>query len=226
MYTKSFCIAGAIANKIRQVIAFADPYESEKHRRCKMSCYKHTIYEIIPAASYKIIKNCPGCGHKTIYVNTDRFRVNANGSQIDVWLIYQCGYCGNTYNLSIYKRMRQGCLNQEEYGRFLSNDKDLALEYGTSKELFAENKAEIARNQIDYDIKLIGEEPAEGNDIITIYNPGAIRVRVEKALSGILDMTGSRIKRLMRDEVINCTCKNIGTKTEIVIKTHMVRTEA
>lgn len=191
-----------------------------------MSCYKHTIYEIIPVSSYKIIKNCSGCGHKTMYVNTNRFRVNANGSHIDVWLIYQCGYCGNTYNLSIYKRKRQGYLNQEEYGRFLSNDKDLALEYGTSKELFADNKAEIVWNQIDYDIKLIGEEPAEGNDIITIYNPCSIRVRVGKALAGILDMTGSRIKRLMRDKVLNCTCKNIGTKTDIIIKEHIIRTEA
>lgn len=79
--------------------------------------YCKKIYKIPPKTSYKIIRNCAGCGEKSDYINTERFRVNANGNKIDVWLIYQCEKCKYTYNLTVYERINPKLI-KEKYEKF------------------------------------------------------------------------------------------------------------
>ncbi len=53
--------------------------------------YLNTIeYRISPVRALKIARNCSGCGRKTFFVSTGQFRINANGSLVDIWLVYQC----------------------------------------------------------------------------------------------------------------------------------------
>ena len=40
------------------------------------------------------------------HVCTGKFRVNANGRRIDVWLIYRCANCGKKLNVTIHSRVR------------------------------------------------------------------------------------------------------------------------
>lgn len=93
--------------------------------------------------SYKIFRKCGKCGCKKNYINTKRFRVNANGNRVDIWLIYQCEKCKHTYNLPIYERIRPTAIDRQEYELFLANDEELAEIYGVDKQLFAKNKAVI-----------------------------------------------------------------------------------
>ncbi len=79
---------------------------------------------------YKIIHKCGHCGKKMAFVNTGRFRVNANKNKLDVWLIYQCGKCRHTLNVPIYERMAAGRMPEELYEKFLENDPALAARYG------------------------------------------------------------------------------------------------
>ncbi len=95
--------------------------------------------------SFKILYSCGGCKRKTQFVNTKRFRVNANGNKLDVWLIYQCEKCKHTKNLTIYERRKPGKILPEEYERFLANDEELAEEYGQDSNFFARNKVEIVK---------------------------------------------------------------------------------
>jgi hypothetical protein len=93
--------------------------------------------------SYKVIRKCSGCGRKTTFINSNKFRVNSNGNRIDVWLIYQCKKCKHTYNLTIYERVKKDSLSYELYTSFLDNDEALAREYGRDKSIFVKSKAEI-----------------------------------------------------------------------------------
>ncbi len=97
--------------------------------------------------SFKILYSCGGCKRKTQFVNTKRFRVNANGNKLDVWLIYQCEKCKHTKNLTIYERRKPGKISPEEYERFLANDEELAEEYGRDMEFFARNKVEVVKGK-------------------------------------------------------------------------------
>ena len=71
-----------------------------------MSYLKKMEYKIVLRDSFWVIRNCPKCGRKTYFVNTKKFRVNANGNKLDVWLIYQCEECKHTLNISIYERQK------------------------------------------------------------------------------------------------------------------------
>lgn len=44
-----------------------------------MSYLRKLEYTVIPEESFHIIRNCSGCGCKTVFHNTNSFRVNANG---------------------------------------------------------------------------------------------------------------------------------------------------
>ena len=87
-----------------------------------MSYLTKIEYEIIPTESFSVIRNCSGCGIKMHYINTKRFRVNANGNKLDVWLIYQCEKCKHTLNLTIYERRTATSIPKEEYQRLLGNN--------------------------------------------------------------------------------------------------------
>lgn len=93
--------------------------------------------------SPKVYHKCGGCGKKQEFINSCRFRVNANGNRVDVWLIYRCKKCKHTWNLTIYERKRPSSINSEEYGLFLENDEELALKYGRNMGFLKKNNAEI-----------------------------------------------------------------------------------
>lgn len=58
-----------------------------------MSYLTKIEYEIALNDSLSVIWGCSKCGAKTRFRNTKKFRVNANGNKLDVWLIYQCENC-------------------------------------------------------------------------------------------------------------------------------------
>ncbi len=50
----------------------------------------------------KVYHRCGGCGKKQEFINSGKFRVNANGNRVDIWLIYRCKKCKHTWNLAVY----------------------------------------------------------------------------------------------------------------------------
>lgn len=78
-----------------------------------------------------VTHKCPRCGRKTLFVNTGRFRVNANKNRLDVWLIFQCEKCRRTLNVPIYERVPVQKIPHSLYERFLDNDGKLAAAYGS-----------------------------------------------------------------------------------------------
>ena len=115
-----------------------------------MSYIKKIEYEVVPQESFSVIRNCPGCGVKTNYRNTKRFRVNANGNRLDVWLIYQCEKCKHALNLTVYERQKAAIIPKDEYQHFLSNDEETAEKYGMNFDFFCIIKGEDDMDDITY----------------------------------------------------------------------------
>lgn len=118
-------------------------------------------YEIIPRECFSVIRNCSGCGQKSHFINTRKFRVNANGGKADIWLIYQCENCRHTLNLTIYERLKVSSIPEEEYKCFLGNDEELAEKYGKDIQFFRKNRAEVDFERLPYEIVLLHN--AKGN---------------------------------------------------------------
>lgn len=93
--------------------------------------------------SIKVYHRCGGCGKKQEFVNSGKFRVNANGNCIDVWLIYRCKKCKHSWNLTIFERIKPSRIDSEDYELFLSNDEDLASRYGNDICFLKKNNAEF-----------------------------------------------------------------------------------
>lgn len=168
-----------------------------------MSYLRKIEYEMIPGDSFSVIRGCAKCGRKTHFVNTGKFRVNANGNQLDVWLIYQCEECKHTLNLAIYERQKVSSIPKEEYQRFLDNDEELALRYGADMRLFQKNKAEVDVERVSVTFTTLreteenGESSRLGNKVmITIYNPLGLKIRLEKQIAMVLGLSRSQVKRM------------------------------
>lgn len=171
-----------------------------------MSYSKKIEYEIVPNESFTVIRNCSGCGMKARYKNTKKFRVNANGNKLDVWLIYQCEKCKHTFNLTIYERQRPAAVPEEEYERFLSNDEELAEKYGKNFPFFKKNKAEVDSENVNYQFVKVqeteGEKSGEQRTLIIIHNPYGLKIRSEKQIAEVLGLSRSHVKKLIEQETI------------------------
>ncbi len=95
------------------------------------------------AESFKVYHRCGGCGKKQEFLNSGKFRVNANGNRVDVWLIYRCKKCKHSWNLTIYERKKPAKIAPQEYELFMENDAELARQYGNDIEFLKRNNAEL-----------------------------------------------------------------------------------
>lgn len=166
-----------------------------------MSYLKKIEYEIIPKDSFWVIRSCPKCGRKTHFKNTKKFRVNANGNKLDIWLIYQCEECKHTLNLAIYERQKVSSIHKGEYQSFLDNNEQLAEKYGKNMQLFRKNKADIDFDRLSYDF-VKRHESTESRDfgeqmVITINNPYQLKLRPEKQIAEVLGLSRSQVKNLL-----------------------------
>lgn len=170
-----------------------------------MSYLKKYQWELIPENLPIVKRNCPKCNEKAHYINSEKFRVNANKNNIDIWLIYQCEKCKSTWNMTIYERMKPYEINKYEYERFLSNDKELAREYAFNLSIYNKNKAEVILEHVNY--KLIQEKLEayyinENELVIEIVCKYPIELRVDKLLSDKLGLSRSKIKNMHKKGVI------------------------
>lgn len=163
-----------------------------------MSYLKKIEYEIVLKESFWVLRNCPKCGRKTYYTNTKKFRVNANGNKLDVWLIYQCAECKHTFNIAIYERQKVSSIPKREYQCFLNNDEQLAEMYGKNVQLFRKNKVIIDFEKVNYDFIKLHETMEYGDfveqAVIAVNNPYQLKIRPEKQIAEILELSRSQVK--------------------------------
>lgn len=166
-----------------------------------MSYFRKIEYELVLKDSFWMIRNCPECGRKTHYRNTKKFRVNANGNKVDIWLIYQCEECKHTLNLAIYERKTVSSIPKEEYQCFLDNKEQLAEMYGQNMQLFRTNKAVIDFERLQFDLVKLHETVESGGSgkqtIITVKNPCQIRMRLEKQIALALGLSRNQVKSML-----------------------------
>lgn len=174
-----------------------------------MSYLRKIEYELVLKDSLWIIRSCPTCGRKTHYINTKKFRVNANGNKLDIWLIYQCVECKHTLNLAIYERRKVSSIPNEEYQCFLDNDEQLAEMYGKNMQLFRTNKADIDFDRLHYGLAKLHEtieSSGFGEQVIVmVKNSCQMKIRPEKQIAMVLGLSRSQVKSLLEKGEIELT---------------------
>lgn len=178
---------------------------------------------IKPVEGQRIVRNCSKCGGKATYINTENFRVNANGNAVDVWLIYQCEKCKTTYNLSVYERVRPKSIQREEYDRYMRNDKDLAWKVSYTPSILKANHVEVDSSGVNYELVVREENSGEldWNEVqesqILIENPYQLRIRFDRILSEMLGLSRTEVKRNYENGTLEQVLDNPDKEGNLVV---------
>lgn len=193
-----------------------------------MSCLKKHQWELVPENLPVVKRNCPKCNEKTNYISSEKFRVNANKNNLDIWLIYNCEKCKSTWNMTIYERIKPHSINKQEYEKFLSNHRELAREYAFNLGVYSKNKAEVILDNINY--KLIQRESEayyikENELVIEVACRYPIEVRVDKLLSDSLGISRSKIKDMHKKGIIfiNDDKNSLNVKVRHGMEIHVLK---
>ncbi|WP_367568950.1 DUF1062 domain-containing protein [Lacrimispora sp.] len=181
-----------------------------------MSLHVQKQWIITPSRLPSVIRRCPKCGIKTEFKNSRKFRVNANGRLIYIWLIYRCSKCETSWNMTVWERVEASRLDEEEYRGFLSNDPVLAEKYGNDQALFARNKAETMAEKSEYSIEerdTLFPCSLEYQMEVQIKVPAGFDLRVDALLVRQLGASRNKVKSWCEKELVSNQGQLLSPKT-------------
>jgi len=68
---------------------------------------------------------CPDCRSESATAGEGRFRVNANGKLLDVWLLVRCVSCNRTSKLTVHERVPARSFNPADLDGYRASDPEL-----------------------------------------------------------------------------------------------------
>ncbi|TVZ04964.1 DUF1062 domain-containing protein [Trebonia kvetii] len=92
-----------------------------------MSSQPHTVLPWVVRRTRLplLTMRCAGCRSESATAGAGRFRVNANGKLLDVWLLVRCVSCDRTSNLTVHERAPVGSFDPAELHGYHVNDPEL-----------------------------------------------------------------------------------------------------
>lgn len=92
-----------------------------------MSSQPHTVLPwVVRRTRLPLLSlRCLNCRSESATTGQGRFRVNANGKLLDVWLLVCCVSCSRTSKLTVHERVPVGSFDPAELDGFCANDSEL-----------------------------------------------------------------------------------------------------
>lgn len=154
----------------------------------------HVVWRVIPHGAPSAQRHCTRCAAARAFTPTQNFRVNAQQKRVDVWLIYRCSACDETWNRPIVERGSVSGIGNERFERLQRNDRDLALDY-------AFNVDDLSNRGINVDADLPFAIQAEGvsNGVggaavwITLALERPLGMRLDRLVATALGVSRSRV---------------------------------
>ena len=147
-----------------------------------------------------IVKACVSC-RSTRHHPTGKFRVNANGKLLDVWMLICCQWCARTSKIPIHERIYVQALQSERLLMFENNDPAMVRDLAMGRAV-----AGKAAYQLDWSgtweletgmpsCELEREDPAPLTVIIRFELP--VPIRVEKLLTTGFGLSRSAVRGMV-----------------------------
>lgn len=127
---------------------------------------KEYIWEIKVNSTPLLKRKCNRCNCDRFYCS-NKFRMNSQKRNLDVWLIYRCLECDSTYNLTILSRTKPELIKKDLFLGFLENNETIAWEYAFSSEIGRKNNVELDYSSVEYEIL---HDNISINDILSTSN--------------------------------------------------------
>ncbi|MCS4304044.1 DUF1062 domain-containing protein [Chryseobacterium sp. BIGb0232] len=152
-------------------------------------------------------KKCNHCDSERFHCS-DKFRLNAQKKNIDIWLIYRCVKCHHRYNMTVFSRIRTESISKEKFNQLSENDVNLVWEYAFSHETRRKNNAEADLYSVEYEIQfdeVSVEEITSCEDEMlsfTIKYPFEFNLRLSTVIRTCLNLSSGKLNQLIDAEAI------------------------
>jgi hypothetical protein len=141
--------------------------------------------------------DCSGARHRP----SGKFRVNANGKLLDVWLLLRCTACGRTSKIPVHERVPVRSLERARRMAYEINDPAVVRELTMSASLAAKNGYRLDWTgtwELETDTPFCSpSDPASLRVLISFELPAP--VRVERLLMLGLGLSRGEVRRMVAD---------------------------
>ncbi|WP_434724438.1 DUF1062 domain-containing protein [Mesorhizobium sp. RIZ17] len=153
-------------------------------------------WTIAPAIAPRPLINCNRCGGARPYRCGGKFRVNANGKRIDVWLIYRCTACDNSWNFAILERRNRRDIEPALLTALESNDPALVRRYAFDGAMLRDRAGRIEESpDVTVQKELLDGEPGHAAALaLELRLEGTTPLRLDRLLAGELGLSRSRLQ--------------------------------
>ena len=166
-----------------------------------------------------LIKKCSHCDSDRFYCS-DKFRMNAQKKNIDVWLIYRCVKCNNTCNLTLLSRSKPDLIDKTLFHNFSMNDKDTAWKYAFSTEMERKNNLRLDYDSVEYEV--IPNTSLEdllnlSNEVIKIHIKCKFEfdLKLSSLIRRYFSLSANQVKRMFEDGIITITSNKPPQKHKV-----------
>ncbi|MBZ9848568.1 DUF1062 domain-containing protein [Mesorhizobium sp. CA14] len=155
-------------------------------------------WTIAPAIAPRPLINCNRCGGLKPYRCGGKFRVNANGKRLDVWLIYRCVDCDNSWNFAILERRNRRDIEPALLAALQSNDPDLVRRHAFDGAMLRGRAGRIEESPgVTVRKELLDGEPGRATALaLELRLEGTTPLRLDRLLAGELGLSRSRLQAL------------------------------
>jgi hypothetical protein len=146
------------------------------------------------------VRPCPDCSG-TRHHPSGKFRVNANGKLLDVWLLLLCAACGRTSKVPVHERVPVQSLEPARLVAYENNDAAVVRELAISASLAAKNGYRLDWTgtwELQTDMPFYALDDPEPLRVLVGFELPA-PVRVERLLMLGLGLSRSVVRRLVAD---------------------------
>ncbi|WP_433902557.1 DUF1062 domain-containing protein [Sphingobacterium puteale] len=181
---------------------------------------KKYIWAVSPKNTPLLKKSCSHCDSKQFYCS-EKFRINAQKKNVDVWLIYRCVKCDSTYNLTIFSRTRPTAIDSILFNKFQNNDTEQAWKYAFSEEMRKKNKVKADLVSVTYTLQydqISSDELLSLNERILTFEvdyPFDFQLRLSSLIRTCLNLSSRQLDQLITQEAITVAGKKLQKKHKL-----------
>lgn len=176
-------------------------------------------WEISVKSTPLLIKKCSHCSSTRFYCS-DKFRMNAQKRNLDIWLIYRCVQCDNTCNLTILSRSKPELIDKSLFHSFSMNDRATAWQYAFSAELERKNNLKLDYASVEYEI-ISSHSPEEMLALpdeslhIQIKCPHEFNLKLSSIIRKYFSLSANRVKGLIEEGSICTSTGKVSLKQRV-----------
>ncbi|MET8770890.1 DUF1062 domain-containing protein [Streptomyces sp. NPDC004658] len=165
-----------------------------------MNTFRKARWAVRQSGLPVVVRPCPDCSGRRHHPS-GRFRVNASGKLLDVWLLLRCAMCGRTSKVPVHERVHVSSLEPARRLSYETNDPSVIQELAMSASLAARNGYRLdwaGAWALETDSSVCAlREPTPLKVLISFELPAP--VRVERLLMLGLGLSRTEVRRGVAD---------------------------